>query len=158
MRLHVVLGVAALTLLTHCNATADSRKGRSFRGRVVAYRPADRMQVASFAANKELLLFQVNASRQQILKLVYTHYGYSLMKGDILSGRRAISAFVVRDQTCDESLESFEKEAPAIPLQGKSSVSTERVVFSRHASLPPRLYRMSCYVLERWAPLTQNHQ
>jgi hypothetical protein len=125
----------------------------SFQGQIAAYRVADRMQVVSFVANKELLLFQKEGTDHELLKIVYVHQGFSDLSGDILSGAQDISISVRRDPSCDQDLGAFEEEAPAVPLDGARTASTERVVFAASVHRPPESYRMKCYALEHWTPL-----
>jgi hypothetical protein len=112
------------------------------------------MQVVSFVLNKELLLFQTEGAKGELLKVVYVHQGFSDLKGDVLAGKQSISLSVHRDPSCDQTLGEFQKEAPAIPLEGDGgSASTERVVFAGAASRPPESYRLKCYSLRSWAAL-----
>jgi hypothetical protein len=145
-----VLVILAVVLC--CGVASPAGKNLSFKGRIAAYRPADRMQVVSFVANKELLLFQRDGADHELLKIVYVHQGFSDLKGDILSGAQDISISVRRDPSCDQALGAFEEEAPAVPLEG-STASTERVVFAASVSRPPESYRMKCYALQHWTPL-----
>jgi hypothetical protein len=147
-----VLMVVAVSLC--CGAAYAAGKKSSFKGRIAAYRPADRMQVVSFVSNKELLLFQTDTASHDLLKIVYVHQGFSDIKDDVLSGARDISISVRRDPSCDQTLGAFEREAPVIQLEGSSTASsTARVVFAASVSRPPELYRMKCYELEHWTPV-----
>ena len=100
-----------LIALLCCGAASASGKKASLKGRIVAYRPADRMQVVSSVANKELLLFQIDGARRDLLKIVYVHQGFSDLKGDVLSGTQDISISVRRDASCEQTLAAFLKEA-----------------------------------------------
>ncbi len=142
-----------LAVVLCCGVASPAGKKLSFKGRIVAFRPADRMQVVSFVANKELLLFQRDVAGHEVLKIVYVHQGFSDLKGDILSGAQDISISVHRDPSCDQALGAFEKEAPAVPLEGGGTASTERVVFAASVSRPPESYRMKCYALQHWTTL-----
>lgn len=137
-----------------CDAAASaSGPTVDFKGRIAAYRPAERMQAISSVANRELLLFQAADARRDLLKIVYVHQGFSDLKGDVLSGAQEISVSVRRDASCDQTLGAFEEEAPSISLQGGevgTDVSTERVAFASSVFHPPESYRMRCYVLTRW--------
>jgi len=146
-----------LALALCCGVASPAGKKTSFKGRIAAYRPADRMQVVSFVANKELLLFQKGGADHELLKIVYVHQGFSDLKGDILSGAQDISISVRRDPSCDQTLGAFEKEAPAVPLEGSSTASTEQVVFAASVSRPPESYRMNCYELQHWTPVKESH-
>jgi hypothetical protein len=86
-----------LTVLLCYGAPSAAGKKTSFKGRIAAYRPVDRMQVVSFVANKELLLFQTESASNDWLKVVYAHQGFSDIKDDVLSGAQAISISVRRD-------------------------------------------------------------
>jgi len=146
--------VLLILLFSSAGGPVAAGKKTSFKGRIAAYRPADRMQVVSSVANKELLLFQTESASHDWLKVVYAHQGFSDIKDDVLSGAQAISISVRRDATCDQTLGDFEKEAPTVRLEGSSSASsTERVVFASSVSRPPESYQMKCYTLERWEPV-----
>ncbi len=147
-----------LVIALCCGVACHAGKKTSFKGRIAAYRPADRMQVVSFVANKELLLFQRDVADHELLKIVYVHQGFSDIKGDVLSGAQDISISVRRDPSCDQALGAFEKESPAVPLEGGSTASTKRIVFAPSAPRPPESYRMKCYVLERWEPVNPGRQ
>jgi hypothetical protein len=122
-----VLIILAVSLC--CGAASAAGKKTSFKGRIAAYRPADRMQVVSFVANKELLLFQTDAASHDLLKIVYVHQGFSDLKGDVLSGAQDISISVRRNPSCDQALGAFEKEAPAARLRAVLPLPNES--FSR---------------------------
>ena len=88
------------------------------------------------------------------MKIVYVRQGFSDLKGDILSGGQGISIIVRRDRSCDQVLGEFEKEAPAVPLEGGDiGVATARIVFAAWVSRPPESYWMKCYALQHWTPL-----
>lgn len=150
MKAHLTSVLVILAALLCCDVAIPAGKESSFKGRIAAYRPADRMQVASFVANKELLLFRIDEASHKLLKIVYVHQGFSDLKGDVLSGAQDISISVRRDPSCDQTLGAFEMEAPAVPLRGDSTASTERVVFAASVARPPESYRMKCYLLEHW--------
>jgi len=159
MRVRPTSVLVILTLSLCCNAAAPGSKESSFKGRIAAYRPADRIgQVASSVLNRELLLFHVDGTGETLLKLVYLHQGYSDLKDNVLSGAQGISISARRDPSCDQDLGTFEKEALAITIEGDKGASTERVVFSSQSSLPAKSYRIKCYVLERWTPLNAKHK
>src|ERR1700739_1592067 len=107
MKAHTSL-LIILAVALCCGAASVAGKKTSFKGRIVAYRPADRMQVVSFVANKELLLFKRSGGSNQLLKIVYVHQGFSDLKGDVLSGAQDISVSVRRDPSCDQALGAFE--------------------------------------------------
>ena len=138
-------------------AASVSGKKATFKGRIAAYRPADRMQVVSSVANKELLLFQSDTASHDWLKMVYIHQGFSDLKDNVLSGSQEISVSLRRDASCDQTLGAFEKEAPSIPLEDGNTY-TERVVFASSINRPPESYGLKCYVLERWEPTKQATQ
>ena len=144
------LTVIALISSIFCTAAYSFGKKSSFNGRIVAYRPADRMQVASFAANREILLFGIDATKERLVKLVYVHQGYSDLKGDVLYGRTSISISARRDSSCDQTLASFERDAPAIPIEGGGGAITERIVFTEQPPYPLDAYQLKCYVLDHW--------
>jgi len=159
MRCHrMTLKTIAAALL--CCVGAGSTGGKaSFKGRMAAYRPADRLaQVVSFVANREVFLFRVNGGEGKILKLVYVHQGYSDIKDDVLHGSIEISVAAHRDRSCDQTLESFEKDAPTVPIQGDSGAVIEPIVFADKSLRLEKSYMLNCYVLDRWQPLATEHR
>jgi hypothetical protein len=127
---------------------------RSIRltGTVVAYRPVDRiMQFASFVENTEAFLFQSERSKKGVIKLLYVHYGYSDITDDVLSGDKRIAAVVHRNKSCDQTLESFEKEIPVLNLEGDLSTTVQPVIFGdEKLRYLPKDYRLECYLLDHW--------
>ncbi len=147
--------IAVILLASLCySATSFAGRKLTFKGRIAAYRPADKVgQVVSFVINRELFLFRTEDGK--LLKLVYRHNGFSDIVGSVLSGSANILISARRDHSCDETLGAFEANAPDIPLMedGKKFGSIQRLVFSASVPLPPQTYRMKCYVLQRWSAL-----
>jgi hypothetical protein len=139
------------------NGHGDGPKTLSFTGRISAYRPADRMQVVSFVANQEFLLFQKKNHGHEWLKLVYAHQGFSDLDGDVLAGNQDITIYVRRDSSCDQNLADFEKSGTSVLLEGSTTV-TNRVLFASSVSRPPDSYRMKCYALTKWKPCCANKE
>ena len=137
-----------------CGTVRDlAAKPREFRGRIAAYRPADRIQVGSFTPNKELFIFQPAETSGLLLKLTYEHQGYSDLPENVISGGTAVSVFADRDQSCDQSLGSFESGAHAVPIEGGVPASMEAIIFAAGVPRLPKSYSLKCYVLRRWSPI-----
>jgi hypothetical protein len=153
-RLGATLGpLLAILGITLCCAAAPASEKVSFKGRIVAYRPADRLQVVSFVSNKEVLLFQRAGAGREWVKLVYVHQGFSKFSGDVLSGVHPISVLVRRDPACDQSFGELLEDAPVVRWEGSSKEAMQRVVFAASVPRPPKSYRLRCYALDSWTPL-----
>jgi hypothetical protein len=142
-------------VLLCCSAANCAGRKSSLRGKITAYRPADRMlQVASFVENRELFLFQVEGKSETLVKLVYVHQGYSNIKEDVLSGAKGIAIIAHRNKSCDQTLDLFEKDAPVIPVENDARTVDERVIFTdvRPRSMS-KSYLLKCYVLDHWEPM-----
>jgi hypothetical protein len=156
-RLHrafVVLTISAIFMLCYSTTNYAGRKV-SLKGRISAYRLADRMfQVASSVENRELFLFQVEGKNAVLVKLVYVHPGYSDIKANALSGAENIEIVVHRNVSCDETLYEFERDAPAIPIEGDVRSMSAKIIFTEERSQQlPKSYPLKCYVLDQWKTL-----
>jgi hypothetical protein len=149
----------ALTMLAiimiFCSAANFTSRRSSLHGRIVAYRLADRIfQVASSIENREHFLFQVEGLNEELVKLVYVHYGYSDIKDDVISGDVKIAIVAQRNRSCDETLDKFEKNAYLIPVEGEGHTIGEKIIFAdeKYRQIPKSLH-LKCYVLDHWEPI-----
>lgn len=111
------------------------------RGRVVAFRPAERIgQVVSEVINRETFLLRLDSSAGEIVKVVYDHYGYSKFPdGSVsLKGRR--------DRSCDGTYGQFVAKAPILKLEGKSSAIPSVTLVEGFNGLPLSS-KLKCYRL-----------
>jgi hypothetical protein len=144
--------IVLVTLIASGACAAPRRAASTIRvaGKIVAYRPADRLQLASFVKNKELFLFSTKEIKPKTIKLVYSHYGYSDISYEMLLSTMTIQLSARRDFSCDETLSSFKSSAPAILDENGSDASAERVIFVEKLQDISGNYQLDCYVLTKW--------
>ena len=129
-----VIVIVALGGMPLQGTAASWRGHKKVKGQIIAYRPFDRIvQVVSFVENREIFLFRVDApessSRPVIVKLVYEHFGYSDLGGDILGKTPLLESKVHRDKSCDETYGAFVQNAPTIKDDVGKDFPIEKLVF-----------------------------
>ena len=127
--------------------------GQTIRGRIIAYRPAERIaQMASFVANHETFLFERSGRpRREIVKLVFDHMGYSSLNPDSLT---PLTLTVTRVPKCDETYSSYSQNSPAFVDQDGNGGSVKGVVFLpafENVTLTPDQI-LKCYRIDRMLP------
>lgn len=136
-------------------------------GRIIAYRPVDRVaQVVSYSPNKETFLLATDpsskTSKPTIIKIVYTHFGYSEIDDDILNKGVLLTMKMSRNKKCDESYAHFVSTSRVMTIVDDKSERQETskpIIFTdgfNGASLVPDL-SLKCYDLEK-GNLTVGHQ
>lgn len=100
----------------------STRKSK-FVGRIVAYRPGDRIsQVASFSPNKEVFLFKIENSktrkRPQFVKIEYRHFGITNISQATLEATPLLALKATRDESCDQTYDQFVSTAPTLRQEG----------------------------------------
>jgi hypothetical protein len=146
--------ILAVSLGPVGGAGANRRQEVTFEGKIIAYRPADRvLQVPSFVVNKESFLFSVRNPPPKfgsaLIKLVYEHFGYSDLGEAVLQEVPVLRLKVRRDASCDEAYRRFVSGAPTIRdqsggdlIQGVSFIGKYRGI-----KISPDQV-LKCYVLE----------
>jgi hypothetical protein len=104
---------------------ASTRKSK-FVGRIVAYRPADRIsQVASFSPNEEVFLFEIEdgktRKRPQIVKIEYRHFGITNISQETLEATSLMILKAKRNASCDQTYDQFVSTAPTLREQGSEN-------------------------------------
>ncbi len=123
------------------------RMAISFRGTIVAYRPAERaMQVASHVLNKEEFLFRVEGPKSLTVKLVYEHFGYTTLNDEILAASPFFLVQGHRDPSCDETIAAFVENSPLLRNEASKSDSVESIVFV--GTKPSGSQLLKCYRVE----------
>ena len=145
--LSVLVGVVAIG--------ATPKRTTTITGRIIAYRPVDRVsQAASFAPNVEIFLFQLEGSRDSkarvIVKIEYRHFGYSNITQDILERAPRLSLKVKRDRACDESYGHFLEVAPLMREEKSGDLALGGITFLEQfkAIKPSPDAVLRCYSLE----------
>jgi hypothetical protein len=128
----------------------------TMKGQIIAYRPAERVsQVASHVLNKEYFLFRVKTSgtnsSPRVIKLMYEHFGYSMLGNDLLSKMPTLQLIVHRDSTCDETYGAFVENSPNFNDDRTKEAAGEKVIFigSFQEMKPSNEQILKCYKLER---------
>ncbi len=132
------------------------RRRTTMKGQIIAYRPVERVsQLASHVLNKECFLFRVNTSRSNsppvVIKLMYEHFGYSILGDDLLSKMPTLQLVVHRDSTCDETYGSFVENSPTFNDDRAKGDPEEKVIFigSFQEMKLSTEQILKCYRLER---------
>jgi hypothetical protein len=158
MRLRILI-LAVITLPLIAEALVAGRTpahSETITGRIVAYRPLDRIiQMASFVPNRELFLFEVQASNPRtkpyIVKINYSHFGFTDITNEMLDNSTLLKLNVRRDQSCNETYshsvstapEYRDKESGALTFKGIEFVTgSSRIALAPETKLP-------CYSLEK---------
>jgi len=134
----------------------DLRSERQpFRGRIVAYRPVDRIsQLPSFAPNKEVFLFKVDTNHgtdSRIVKIEYEYFGLTNISEAMLDAAPLLTLKAKRDKSCDQSYDQFLSTAPKLKQQGSDDVVVGGVEFVENfkdLKIPPKRI-LPCYFLEK---------
>ena len=130
----MLAAIAALVSLgsVSMQAAAPWHSTKKMKGQIIAFRPWDSVvQVPSFAVNREIFLFQLSGHNAKggIVKLVYQHFEYSNLTGDVLQKQPVLDLTVRRDKSCDETYGAFVRDAPTIQSVDGEDSSIAKVVF-----------------------------
>jgi len=129
-------------------------RGQRITGRIVVLRPVDSAQWGSIVKSNERFIVQIADGRsRRLIEIVYSHFGYSDLKGDYRDAGKPISLVLKRSPRCDQKFSEFEAEAPVLHLTGDSEGVSERVVFTTDLRKIDPAYRLKCYELKGWTPL-----
>ena len=110
------LSLIVILLLFVCVDAHDAPGGDGkLLGQIIAYRPAEMIiQFASHVLNKQIYLFKVKEPQQEIVKLVYEHFGWAKEDVGLLSDLPLFLVSATRDKSCDETFEHFVKTSKGI--------------------------------------------
>ena len=144
-------GVVMLFVIAGAGAAA--RHNTRVNGRVIAFRPYDRMiQFSSFVTNEEVFLFEMLTARGQrrTIKVRYRHVGVSEITEQILEQALPLKLELERDRACDETYSQFVSSAPGLRDQsGETWASGIRFVEAFKDVKPPEELKLDCYLLPR---------
>lgn len=142
---------ASLLLSVLASAPAPGRHGIAIDGRIIAYRPCDRIiQYSSFVINEEVFLFETPPSRgrSRIIKIRYKHVGESEITDRILEQALLMKLELKREASCDETYRQFVSSAPTVRDEaGGRLVSGISFVQKFQGLKPPDDLPLECYVL-----------
>ena len=134
---------------------------RKFTGQVFAYDLlAHAFKVASFAENRELVIFRLR-HRQAFVKLLFESFGQTQLDPKYLDGSTTIAVRVTRDPSCDEDSPKFFAEGESlippgtIPDDEKTPSSHETKIEQKYRVTDafsdqsiPKIAHLDCYRVE----------
>lgn len=158
MRLRILIpAVITLPLVAEALVAARTPSHKeTITGRIVAYRPLDRViQAASFILNREVFLFEIQPSKRRekprIVKIEYVHFGFTDIANEMLDNSTVLKLKVRRDQSCDETYSHFVSTAPEYRDKESGALTFKGVEFVKGSSriaLAPET-KLPCYSLEK---------
>src|SRR5215813_591613 len=93
---------SSLAMLLACGLLMQGAEGvrrQEVKGQIIAFRPAESaFQAPSFVQNRESFLVKIAGSRNQVVRLMYEHFGYSDLKGELLSQTPSLVLRVERNK------------------------------------------------------------
>ncbi len=141
----------ACSLLAAQHAAESVSVGSAIRGKLVAYRPADRASLrASHVLNKEVFLFLEDRGQRASkipIKVVYEHFGYSDLPDPPSSEGIVFHLRLRRKTNCDESFGSFVRNAPRLAVNSSVEPATNGVILLNGVQGIPESVLLKCYVL-----------
>jgi hypothetical protein len=146
--------LAAMTVLVSLGsasmqAAAAWHRTKKVKGQIIAFRAVDRVvQMASFVENREIFLFRLNGhdTKGAIVKLVYEHFGYSILTDEVLHKQPVLDVTVRRDKSCDETYGAFVRDAPTIQsVDGEDSGIAKIVFIGTAETLISPGQKLKCY-------------
>jgi len=94
----VLTGMAMAALCLACFA-----KTPTLSGKMVAYDPLSHAaKVASFVANKEVVILEAPGRKTKYVKVVFVSYGTTQIDGKYFDGALPVTVKALRDRACDE--------------------------------------------------------
>jgi hypothetical protein len=151
-RLTVLLVLSAAAL----SAVAMVKQKTTITGRIVAFRPIDRIaQADSSARNEEIFLFEIENQKQgknpTVVKIDYKHFAHSEISEQMLQGALSLKVKVKRSASCDQSYSELLSSVPK-GWDEKSGMEIERgiafVEMFKNIELAPELI-LKCYIVEK---------
>src|SRR5579859_4733150 len=84
-------------------ALACFAKTPTLSGKMVAYDPlAHAAKVASFVANKEIVILETAGPKTKYVKVMFVSYGTTQLDAKYFDGTKPLTVKALRDKTCDE--------------------------------------------------------
>lgn len=146
------VAVATLTLLAP-SGKAKLPIGRNTEGRIIAYRPSERViQMASFVENREAFLMLVEGrgrkKQAKVVKAQYRHIGYSEVASEVLEKASPLKWNLRRKRSCDQRYRDFVNDAPRLRDESGEKLM-DRIAFvpGYERYKPADDHLLECYVL-----------
>jgi hypothetical protein len=115
--------------------SAARRQHTTLKGQIIAYRPVEAIwQSVSHVLNQQSFLFYRPEQKSQssaIIKLVYEHFGYSELDGDLIQRAPVLYVTARRDSSCDERYSEFLQNSPGMNDEQGQPSGIEKLVFVR---------------------------
>lgn len=129
-------GVAMAALCLACFA-----KTPTLSGKMVAYDPLSHAaKVASFVANKEVVILETPGQKNKHVKIMFVSYGTTQVDGKYFDGTLPLTVKALRDRSCDET---DPKMVTQVSLNQSSGTYLLTEAFKN--SPPPKIKKLECY-------------
>jgi len=116
-------------------------KTPTLSGKMVAYDPLSHAaKVASFVANKEVVILETPGPKTKYLKVVFVSYGTTQIDTKYFDGTLPLAAKALRDRSCDEKDPRLVTE---VKLNQDPGVYLLTDAFRN--SPPPKIKNLECY-------------
>ena len=113
----------------------------SLSGKMVAYDPLSHAaKVASFVANKEVVILETPGRKTKYVKVVFVSYGTTQLDGKYFDGTLPVTVKALRDRSCDET---NPKMVTQVSLNQSSGTYLLTEAFRN--SPPPKIKKLQCY-------------
>jgi len=129
-------GVVIAALVLACSA-----KTSSLSGKMVAYDLLSHAaKVASFVANKEVVILETPGQKTKYVKVVFVSYGTTQIDWKYFDGTLPVTVKALRDRACDE------KDPKIVSQYGLNQTSgTYLLTDAFKASPPQKIKSLECY-------------
>ena len=113
----------------------------SLSGKMVAYDPLSQAaKVASFVANKEVVILETPGQKSKFVKVVFVSYGTTQLDGKYFDGTLPLTVKALRDRSCDET---NPKMVTQVSLNQGSGTYLLTEAFRN--SPPAKIKKLQCY-------------
>ncbi len=113
----------------------------SLSGKMVAYDPLSHAaKVASFVANKEVVILETPGQKSKFVKVVFVSYGTTQLDGKYFDGTLPLTVKALRDRSCDET---NPKMVTQVSLNQGSGTYLLTEAFRN--SPPAKIKKLQCY-------------
>ncbi len=108
---------------------------------MVAYDPLSQAaKVASFVANKEVVILETPGQKSKFVKVVFVSYGTTQLDGKYFDGTLPLTVKALRDRSCDET---NPKMVTQVSLNQGSGTYLLTEAFRN--SPPAKIKKLQCY-------------
>jgi hypothetical protein len=148
------LKILSLLSVIAFSVGANAKQKPVITGRIVAYRPIDRIErVTTTTRQEEFFLFEIEDRKQgmhpAIVKIDYEHPGDSEVTEQTLQGALPLTMAVKRNPICDQSYSDFLSSIPTVKDENSGVEIMRGITFAgkfKKIELSPDLM-LKCYVV-----------